>query len=151
VRQVNLVDFPLRTGLKARQHSESLLREFAIIASRGGDRADLPKRLCELATLHQERYSGQNPQADDDVDAAIARGEEYVDLVVSVAPTVREDTMSLAPVLIEAVEYCNSGDLLTLAPDAEIRAFWTWFLSQFVLQLNGQPPLPWRDFTWPDE
>jgi len=146
-----LIDFPLRIGLRARQHSESLLREFAIIASRGGDRADLPKRLCELVQLHHERYSGQNPQADDAVDAAIARGLEYVDLDVSVAPTVREDTMALAPVLIEAVEYCKSGDLLTLAPDAEIRAFWTWFLSQFVLQLNGESPVSWRQFTWPED
>ena len=151
MQQVNLVDFPLRSALKARQHSESLLREFAIIASRGGDRADLPKRLCELATRHHERYSGHNPQADDAVDAAIASGQEYIDLVVSVPTTIREDTQNLAPVLLEAVEYCKSGDLLTLAPDAEIRAFWTWFLGQFVLQLNGSAPSSWREFTWPEE
>ena len=65
--------------------------------------------------------------------------------------TVRRDTEELAPVLLEAVEYCQTGALLTLAPDAEIRAFWTWFLSQFVLQLSGEPPSSWREFAAPTE
>ena len=151
MRQVILVDFPLEVGVRARQHSESLLREFAIIASRGGDRADLPKRLTDLAQLHRERYSGSNPQADDAVDAALARGEEYLDLIVQVPDRVKDDTVELAPVLLEAVEYCNSGDLLTLAPSTEIKAFWTWFLSEFVFQLSGTPPRSWRDFEWPSE
>lgn len=75
MRSVALVDFPLQVGIRARQHSESLLREFAIIATGGGDAADVPKRLLEIAQLHEERYSGLNPEADDLVDAAIARGE----------------------------------------------------------------------------
>ena len=150
MRQVTLVDFPLRVARRAQQHRESLLREFAIIASHGGERADLPKRLCELVQLHQERYSGQNPDAEAFIEAAIARGDEFVDIVVRVPETVRGDTQALVPVLLEAVEYCRTGDLLTLEPDAEITAYWTWFLGQFVLQLNAEPPSSWLDFEWPN-
>lgn len=149
MRQVKLVDFPLRAGIRARQHRESLLREFAIIATGGGGEADIPKRLLEIATLHEERYAGLNPEADDAIDVAIASGAEFVDLLVSVPTRVKQDTLDLVPLLLEVNEYCNSGDLLTLAPDDEIRAYWFWFLAQFVRQLNGHAPESWRDFVLP--
>ncbi len=149
MRQVTFLGFPLKIGIRARQHSESLLREFAIIASGGGDKAEVPKRLIEIAQLHDERYSGLNPEADDAVDAAIKRGEEYIDFVVTVPPRIKDDTVDLAPVLIEVDEYCRNGDLLTLSPSEDVRAFWIWFLSEFVRQLSGAPPLAWRDFSTP--
>jgi hypothetical protein len=150
MRSVTLVDFPLQTGMRARQHRESLFREFAIIATGGGDDADVPKRLLEIARLHEERYGGLNPEADDAVDAAIAAGEEYMDVVVRVPDRIREDTLDLAPLLLEVDAYCRSGDLLTLAPSDEIRAFWFWFLREFVRQLNGEPPLSWHHFEMPE-
>ena len=149
MRRVKILDFPLKVGVRARQHRESLLREFAIIAIGGGDRADVPKRLLEIAKLHDERYSGLNPEADDAVDAAIERGDEYIDFVVGVPEQIKQDTIDLAPVLIEVDEYCRSGALLTLSPPDDVRAFWTWFLSEFVRQLSGEPPRAWRDFSLP--
>ncbi len=144
-----MLDFPLKVGVRARQHRESLLREFAIIAIGGGQKADVPKRLLEIAQLHDERYSGLNPEADDAVDAAIKRGEEFIDFVVGVPDQIKQDTVDLAPVLLEVDEYCRNGDLLTLSPPEDVRAFWVWFLSEFVRQLSGEPPLAWRDFSLP--
>jgi hypothetical protein len=149
MRQVVMLDFPLRIGVRARQHRESLLREFAIIAIGGGQQADVPKRLLEIAQLHDERYSGLNPEADDAVDAAIKRGEEFIDFVVDVPEQIKQDTVDLAPVLLEVDEYCRSGALLTLTPPDDIRAFWVWFLMEFVRQLSGEPPRAWRDFSMP--
>jgi len=149
MRQVTILDFPLKVGVRARQHRESLLREFAIIALGGGDKADVPKRLLEIANLHDERYSGLNPEADDAVDGAIRRGEEFIDFVVNVPQQIKQDTVDLAPVLIEVDAYCRSGDLLTLSPPDDIRAFWIWFLSEFVRQLSDESPRSWRDFSLP--
>jgi hypothetical protein len=149
MRQVKLVDFPLLVGIRARQQRESLLREFAIIASGGGREADVPKRLLEIARLHEERYAGLNPEADDAIDIAISSGAEFVDLMVSVPTRVKQDTLDLVPLLLEVDEYCKRGDLLTLAPDDEIRAYWFWFLREFVRQLNGDSPVSWRDFSMP--
>jgi hypothetical protein len=149
MRQVRIVQFPLQVGLRARQHSESLLREFAIIASRGGDEADVPKRLLEIARLHEERYAGLNPEADDAVDAAIHRGEEFMDFDVTVPELLKQDTLELRPVLAEVEAYCRNGDMLTLSPSTEIRTFWMWFLSEFVRQLSGEEPTAWRDFRPP--
>jgi hypothetical protein len=78
MRRVSLVDFPLQVGIKARQHRESLLREFAIIAAGGGDRADVPKRLLEIAKLHEDRYAGLNPEADERIDTAIKARSGFI-------------------------------------------------------------------------
>lgn len=150
MRTVTLIDFPLQIGLRARQHSESLLREFAIIASGGGDGADVPKRLIDIAKLHDDRYAGLNPDADAAVDAAIARGEEFMDVVVSVPERIGQDTLDLANVLLEVDAYCRSGDLLTLSPSEETRSFWVWFLREIVRQVGGEPPGSWRAFTMPE-
>ena len=49
--RVVLVDFPLRVAGRAYRHREALLREFAIIAFGGGEQADVPKRLVEIAKI----------------------------------------------------------------------------------------------------
>lgn len=150
MRTVTLIDYPLQIGLRARQHRESLLREFAIIASGGGDDADIPKRLLEISRLHDDRYAGLNPDADAAVDAGIARGEEFIDVAVSVPERIGPDTLEVARLLLEVDAYCQSGDLLTLAPAPELRAFWVWLLREIVRQVNGEPPESWRAFTMPE-
>ena len=99
--------------------------------------------------MHEERYAGLNPEADDAIDIAISSGAEFIDLYVSVPTRVKQDTLDLVPLLLEVDEYCKRGDLLTLAPDDEIRGFWFWFLGEFVRQLNGDAPVSWRDSSLP--
>jgi len=146
-RRVVLVDFPLRVARRAYVHREAIIREFAIIALGGGEQADIPKRLLEIATVLDERYSGINPEAEDEIDAAAARGDDRIDLVLHVPRRIGQDTLDVAPLLVEVDAYCRSGDLLTLAPTEETRAFWIWFLLEFVRQADGEPPLSWREFT----
>lgn len=151
MRHVQLVDFPLRVAMRAYQHREALLREFAIIAIGGGERADIPKRLIEIATVLDERYSGLNPDADLALEDAWKEKVEFMTLDLQVPRTIRGDTLDVAPLLVEVDEYCRSGDLLTLSPPDEVRAFWIWFLLEFVRQNDGEPPVSWKHFTVPDE
>ena len=145
LRRVVLVNFPLRVARRAYQHRESLLREFAIISFGGGEQADIPKRLVEIAKMLDERYSGLNPAADAVIDAAARRNEDHIDLELMVPPRIKGDTLDLTHLLLEADEYCRSGGLLTLSPTEEMRSFWTWFLREFVRQTDGEAPRPWRD------
>jgi hypothetical protein len=149
MRQVVLVDFPLRVASKAYQHREALLREFAIIAIGGGEQADVPKRLLEIATVLDDRYSGLNPEADQAVETAFKSGAQFVDLRLQVPDRIKTDTIDIAPLLIEVEEYCKNGDLLTLETPDEVRAFWIWFLVEFVRQHDGEAPLSWREFAIP--
>ncbi len=147
MREVRIVDFPLRVALRVRQHAESLSREFAIIALGGGDGADVPARLLEIARQHNERYGGLNPEADAAVDAGFARNQEFMDFTLYVPETLLEDTVAMAPVLLEVDAYCRSGDLLTPPPTDEMRAFWLWFLAEIVRQIAGEQPRSWREFV----
>jgi hypothetical protein len=145
--RVVLVDFPLRVAGRAYQHREALLREFAIIAFGGGEQADVPKRLVEISKILDERYSGLNPEADDAIDAAVQRRDEYIDLELSVPPRIKDDTLDIGPLLREVDEYCRTGGLLTLGATDEVRAYWAWFLGEFVRQADGEAPRSWRDFS----
>jgi hypothetical protein len=147
MREVRIVDFPLPVALRVRQHAESLSREFAIIALGGGDEADVPKRLLEIAQLQHERYAGLNPEADEAVDAALDRNQEFIDFTLYVPERLKGETVDMAPLLLEVDEYCRSGDLLTPPPTDEMRAFWLWFLAEIVRQLAGEQPVAWRDFV----
>src|SRR4051794_7253146 len=147
MRRVLMVDFPLRVAAKAYQHREALLREFAIIAIGGGEHADVPKRLLEIATVLDDRYSGLNPEADQAVETAFKGGAEYVDLDLRVPTRIKSDTIDITPLLLEVEEYCRNGDLLTLETPEEVRSFWIWFLLEFVRQHDGESPLSWREFT----
>jgi hypothetical protein len=147
MHRVVIKDFPLRVASEAYQHRESLLREFAIIAIGGGEQADVPKRLIEIATVMDERYAGLNPEADTVVDTAFKNRSEFVDLELQVPTRIKSDTIDVAPLLLEVDEYCRNGDLLTLTPTDEVRAFWIWFLLEFVRQADGEAPLSWRDFA----
>ncbi len=144
---MRIVDFPLRVALRVRQHAESLSREFAIIALGGGDEADVPKRLLEIARLRNERYGGLNPEADEAVDAALSRNEEYIDFMLYLPERMKGDTVDLAPLLLEVDSYSRSGHLLTPPPTQEMRAFWLWFLAEIVRQIAGEQPRSWLDFV----
>jgi hypothetical protein len=146
MRRVFLVDFPLRVAGRAYQQREALLREFAIIAFGGGEQADVPKRLVEISKILDERYAGLNPEADDAIDAAVQRRDEFINLDLSVPVRLKDDTLDIGPLLVEVDEYCRTGGLLTLAATDEVRAFWTWFLREFVRQADGEAPISWRKF-----
>jgi hypothetical protein len=144
---VVLIDFPIPLMQRAREQSEALVREFALIVHGALD-ADtrVPARLLELAADSERRYSGLNPHAEDIVDAAIARGDEYVDLELSVPYSFKQETLDAVPVLLEVEEYCRNGDLLTLVTPDDLRRFWMWYLREFVRQIDGETPISWRSF-----
>jgi hypothetical protein len=150
MRRVVLVNFPLRVARRAYQHREALLREFAIITYGGGEQADVPKRLLEIAKMLDERYSGLNPAADGVLDTAVRRNADHVDLELMVPTRIKSDSVDLTRLLLEADEYCRNGGLLSLSPTEEMRSFWTWFLREFVRQTDGEAPRPWRDIAAED-
>jgi hypothetical protein len=143
---ISMLGFPVRLGLQARQHRESLLREFAIIASRGGEAADVPKRLLEISLESDEIYTASNQEVDDAVDRALARGLDFIDIELTVPDRIGEDTADTVNLLAEVYEYCRSGDLLTTLPTPVVSAYWIWVFGELVRQSNGLPPSSWASF-----
>jgi hypothetical protein len=148
MRSVVLLDFPVELVQRAREHGEALLREFAMIVHGASDHdTQVPKRLLELAAESEQRNAGLNPHAEDVLDAARERGDEYVDLDLEVPVSFKQETLEAVPILLEVEQYCRRGELLTLVPGDDLRLFWQWYLGEFVRQIGGEPAVSWRAFA----
>lgn len=150
-REAELVDvvlpgFPLDVYRRAQEHSDGLVREFALIAQdREADNAvSLPVRLIAVIDTLTARYSGIASVPESARDAAIDRGESVIDLHYRVPASVAEASSLLGAVFDEADEYCRAGEhLLTLASPPEALAFRRWFIDEFIRQIAGASPNTW--------
>ena len=144
---VRLIRFPLDLAAESTEHFEGLKREFALLAMRAPESAEVPKRLLDLVAALTDRYAGLTEATNRERDEAIARGETVSDeLSYTVPPAVADACVDLASMLDDADEYCRQGELLlTLATPPQLVAFRRWYLGEFVAQLQGEPPLPWTE------
>jgi hypothetical protein len=145
MRRVVLLDFPVRLLDRARKQRESLIREFAFLVH-GGETEGVPARLLEIAAESDAHYAHLNPGAEEYCDDALARGEEFVDIEVYVPDDFRDHINRAIPVLLEVEQYCREGQMLTLMTPPDLRRFWTWYLGEFVRQIDGLAPTPWREW-----
>ena len=145
--EVVLRELPVEVHRRTSEHSDELQREFALLQATSDTGGDVPVRLLSLIEELQTRYRGFTEGTQQDLLDAMDRGDPSIDLVYRMPRDAREATIRLGQLLDEADEYCRAGDLLTLAAPPEALAYRRWFLSEFVRQIDGQPPLPWPAFT----
>ena len=139
--RVRLVGLPVDVYQRASEHNDELLREFALIQ---GDRTDhVPARLVRLVEELRARFGAFTRGPTAEIQEASARGDAAIDLHYEVPAEAAEAAARLGTLLAEADEFCRSGDLLTLAAPPEAVAFRTWFLGEFVRQIDGLSPRPW--------
>jgi hypothetical protein len=145
--EVVLQALPVEVHRRASEHSDELQREFALLRASSDAGADVPTRLLALIDEVGTRYRGFTEGTQQELLAAMERGDASIDLVYRVPPDVREATIHLGDLLDEADAFCRAGDLLTLAAPPEALAYRRWFLNEFVRQIDGEPPLPWPQFA----
>lgn len=149
--EVRLVGFPLALHAQTVEHYEELMREFRLIAYGAeqphSESYSVPARLVDLVERVTDRYAGLTDAQDAERDAAYARGQERIDLVYRVPPSVAEASRDLVVMLEEADEFCRRGDLLTLATPPPLVRFRRWYLGEFVRQIGGEPPCPWDEYA----
>lgn len=143
LREVRLIGFPLRLHQRATEHHAELLREFQLLALDAAAARDVPGRLVDLMAELTETYAAGNAAPDAVRDAALARGDDSVDLTYRVPPSAAEACVRLERMLEEADEFCRADRLLTLATPEDAAAFRRWYLGEFAAQLAGAPPTPW--------
>ncbi len=147
--EVHILGVPLDTYRETSEHTDELLREFTLIReSDTSDTAQVPSRLLALVDELTSRFSGFTTQQEAELSAALERGDTTIDLVYRVPAAVKEACFDLERMLDEADEFCRSGDaLLTMASPPHTVAFRRWFLGEFVRQVDGHAPTPWREFA----
>jgi hypothetical protein len=141
--EVVLAGCPIDLLERSRRHNESLMREFAFIAESDEGPAELPARLLALVDRARARLTGLNLAVEEQLAAARARGDDSCDLRVMLPSNGRALAIELSHLFDEAEEFCRRGDLLTLAESDEPHRFRTWYLDEYVRQLDGEAPTAW--------
>jgi hypothetical protein len=150
--EVHLLRVPVQAWVKAQEHADELLREFALMTSTGGAGASVPARLVELVETLQRAYSELSTEQVAQLWAAAEAGAEELERLTYAVPTgVAEGCVILGDLLDEADDYCRAGEhLLTLTTPQEQVRFRRWYLDQFVTQIGGAPPVPWPEYASAD-
>lgn len=149
--EVRLLRLPVPIYARAQEHSDALMREFALIALelRSEDTHAVPARLTGLVQELTAVYSGLTGEQETILADAVAAGAaEISELVYRLPAEVAGASRHLGELLDEADRYCAEGrHLLTLATPPEAKRFRDWYLGEFVGQIEGRPALSWPEFA----
>ena len=143
VHTVRLVGVPVRILEAGRRHHQELMHEFSLLAVAEELTDDVPQRMLELIDTLGRRYAETGDAPNAEVDAAVARGDDTVDLTYEVADHVVEAANHLESLMAEADEFCEREQMLTLQRSDVVKEFSAWYLDEFRRQIAGEPPRPW--------
>ena len=125
---------PVRLILASSANLDDMIREFLV-------RAD-DRQLADLGATGQALVAASARTRDPFRVAArdaIARGQRLIDVATVVGPDTPAVLDGLQALIDQLLELARSGKLLAVAPDPEVIAFRTWWRSELLAQLSGQP------------
>lgn len=144
LHRVCLLRLPLRLVVAGREHHDGLMREFRLLAlSEDFTHSAAPARLVQLVAVLGEQYASAQERRDEEIDAALRRGEQYIDQTMDLPATAAVAVRTLMDLLAEADTFCEQATLMTLPRTPLLRQFSDWYLSQVIDQIAGQPARPW--------
>ncbi len=146
---VHLLELPVDVWARTQEHTDELLREFALMSSDPETTADVPVQLTRLIEVLTATYSGVGNEQESQLHAAAEAGQAQIDdLAFTVPVAAAQACVVLGDTLDAADAFCHSGQhLLTLATPNELQRFRRWYLTQFVDQIRGADPVPWPAYT----
>jgi anti-sigma regulatory factor (Ser/Thr protein kinase) len=141
--RINILDVPLALYVGFQHHFRELRREVRLLALAHETDYPLAKALSDLfGTLDRQLRDGIGVEQ---IEAAFAQGLESADLVVHMPRAIASTLTRFVELLDLADAFCREERLLSLARNPEQRRFQTWFLTEFVRQADGEPPLSWLE------
>ena len=142
--RVALLGLPVPLLLASREHHDGLMREFRLLALAGQiAETDAPRRLVELVAILGQQYGSSRDRRDEEIDAALLRGDATVDQVMEVPETATAAIHALQALVDEADEYCRQAMLVTLPRPDVVRRFSDWYFGEIAGQIAGAPPHRW--------
>jgi hypothetical protein len=138
---VRLLGVPARLFGELRRYHFELRRELRLLAMAAPEDYPLAVSITEIfSRADLERRSSLGI---DELDAAIARGADRVDLDYRV-PLTAPHTMSRATELIaELYREFSQENLLSLRPPDQLVELQSWYFGEFVRQAAGEAPIRW--------
>jgi len=139
--QVCLLGMPVRVFAHFRLWYGELRRELRLLALSHSTEYPVALELSELTVrVEQERRQTRGLER---LDAAIASGDDRVDLEYDVPASAPATMVRLRAVLEEADAFCREQRLLTAAASPQLKSLRSWYLGEFERQARGEQPLPW--------
>lgn len=142
---VQLLNVPVRVLLAGREHHDSLMREFRLLALSQDGGGHVPARLAELTQVLGVRYAAARDRPDQAIDSAMDRGEDTVDLFYELPadPALTAGLVEIDRLMTAADQFCRDRQLLAVERTQTMIEFTRWYLDAFVTQINGGPPKRW--------
>jgi hypothetical protein len=151
---IEVIGIPIALQARAQEHADELTRELTLIGAQlreEGNIRDLPALLVSLIEQLNARYSRFTTEQEQLLADATDRGDETIDLTYQLPASAAAHSQELGDLLDQADVYCRTGrHLLTLATPDDLVAFRRWYLSQFIDQVAGQPPVRWDTYLTND-
>ena len=135
-RTVVLAGMPVALWLSAREHHNSLMREFALhVQAQSSTTGVVPERLVQADRARSLVLTALR---------AAAPREPTTDLALLVRPDQAAWFTALRDVLDQAEQLARAGELLAAPGPPSVVAVRQWAAGQVVDQLRGGAPRPWR-------
>ena len=133
------LDVPLATAL-SRQYAD-LRRELRLLAVAHQDAYPLAANLSAMFAS----YERQLPR---DVHFAIKRARRAGSATINLNVTVEPEAAPILKTMLEMFDladaFCKAERLLSIQRTPEQRAFHIWYLTEYIRQIDGEPPVTFR-------
>lgn len=143
-RQVRLVGVPVKLLVESVRQLTDLQREMRVM----GLGKSAPVELRDLVEASQEidEHIGYLRETGfDAAQAALTRGEQYVDVDMTVPEDAGKYLDRLATLLSRAASRLARRYLLTLPASRDVVAYRLWWRDEVISQLAGGSPRPWSE------
>ncbi|WP_432535318.1 ATP-binding protein [Kineococcus arenarius] len=141
---LRLLRYPLRRGVRLREHREAVLRELRLLdlahTSADPGAAGLAD---EVTAMLEAEYGGHLNAAETRKVAALAAGLESVDLEYERRPGHLEQVQRWRTRMAELDRLGRTAELLTTGAPPDVAELSAWVLDEFDRQLRGGEPRPW--------
>lgn len=151
--EVTLGDVPTELLLAAKGHIDSLLREFALLASgaAGGATSPVPRELMALIERVVGNFSEARQSIKKQALRAAERGEPRTQLTLHLPLSAAEAGLAYLAALNEIDAYCRNEQMLTLETPPAHRLFRSWYVEELVEGLQRAADPQHADPEWVPE
>ncbi|HEV8296780.1 MAG TPA: ATP-binding protein [Acidimicrobiales bacterium] len=142
---VRFIRVPVESYRQLQQHNDEILRDFALLRmqTENGVDATVPARLVELMEAVRGMFVRQRDQLREQLDRAVARGDELVDLLGWYNHAGIEASARYLDALEEADDFCRSGHLFGTPARPHVAALRRWIVEEMRAQaIDNRPPRP---------
>ncbi len=139
---LRLLGYPVRLGVRAREHTSGVLRECALL-SQAGYETHAPARLLEVAEALTRSWSGELATIEQQRTDALLRGDATVDLVYPGRVGSIEMVLAWRSAMEALDAYAESAALLSLATPQRLVDLRNWMVEEMIRQTEGGEPRPW--------